>query len=84
MSAPPRPEGFVIGERVKPARIHIDDSVLLGKVEKVFVKTFAGICQPRGGGQSRARADNNRVGVIELFSYLFNLLRVILGTFLLR
>ena len=31
---------------------------------KVFVETLAGICQPCGGGQTSARADNNRVGVI--------------------
>ena len=64
MSAPPRPECFLIGERIESARIHIGNAVLLGKVGKVFVETLAGICQPCGGGQTSARADNNRVGVI--------------------
>ena len=41
MSAPPRPEGFFIRERIESARIHIGNAVLFGKVRKMLEKAFA-------------------------------------------
>ncbi len=48
VSAPPRPEGFVIGEGIKPARVHIGNAVLLGKVGKVLIEPLSRIGQTCG------------------------------------
>ena len=55
-----------IAHHLKSAGVHIVKAVLFGKVGKVFVEPFAGIGEARRGGQSRARSDQNGVGVLKL------------------
>ena len=81
ISRPVCPVLFQALKRIESAGIHIPETIFVDKIRKIIPESLSCVGESRRCGQSRTRADNNRIRLPQTFSETLYLIQAVFGRY---